>query len=105
VSGRDTYLGRDYGSHARQAQERDERLGLRVAPEDQQAADWQQDLQDDLEAERRGIDAPLALTSGPSVSGREMATRVPGRVEDDRCGRQAQPARTTNTTNLRKRAA
>jgi hypothetical protein len=52
VSGRDTYLGRDYGSHARQVEELEERRGYREP--DDRAADWEQDLQDDLAAERRG---------------------------------------------------
>lgn len=59
MSGRDTYLGRDYGSHARQVQERQELLGF-YEP-DERAVDWEQDLQDDLEAERRGVEPKLGV--------------------------------------------
>jgi hypothetical protein len=51
---RDTYLGRDYGSHLRQVQEREELCGLAPEP-DERLAGWEQDLQDDL-ARERGID-------------------------------------------------
>lgn len=100
MSGPDTYLGRRFGEG--RPETREERHGHDEP--DERAVGWDEDLQDDLAAERLGITPKLGMPSGPSVSGREMATRLPGRVEDDRCGRQAQSARTPNTT-LRKRAA
>jgi hypothetical protein len=59
VSGRETYLGRDYGSHAEQTRELEELRGYRE-PNDR-AVDWEQDHQDDLAAERRGVKPKLRL--------------------------------------------
>lgn len=59
MSGWETYLGRDYGNHAHQTRELDELRGYREA--DDRAVDFEQDLQDDLAAERRGVKQKLRL--------------------------------------------
>lgn len=59
MSGPDTYLGRDYGSHAEQTRELEEVRGYREP--DERAVDFEQDLQDDLAAERLGITPKLGL--------------------------------------------
>lgn len=59
MSGPDTYLGRDYGSHQAQTRELEELRGYREP--DERAVDWEQDLQDDLAAERRGVKPKLSM--------------------------------------------
>lgn len=58
------YLGRDYGTHAAQLAEQREASGMDVAlctaPFDL-AVEWEQDLQDDLAAERQGDDRPFGM--------------------------------------------
>jgi hypothetical protein len=72
VSGPDTYLGRDYGSNRRQAEELEERRGYREP--DERAVDWEQDLQDDLAAERRGVKPKLSMRTAPINTNLRMAT-------------------------------
>jgi hypothetical protein len=56
-----TYTGRDYGSHARQRSELAEMRGMRTEWPADPRDEWEDDHRTDLEAERRGVDAPFGL--------------------------------------------
>jgi hypothetical protein len=71
MSGPDTYLGRDYGSHAQQTRELEELQGYREP--DERLTDWEQDLQDDLAAERRGVKPKLSMRTAPINTNLRMA--------------------------------
>jgi hypothetical protein len=66
TASREGYTGRDYGTHHAQLAEQQEANGMDVvlgsAPYDL-AVEWEQDLQDDLEAERLGDDRPYDMAA------------------------------------------
>jgi hypothetical protein len=72
VNGPDTYHGRDQSrSNLDQQRERDEALGF-YEP-DELRLGWEQDLQDDLAAERRGVKPKLSMRTAPINTNLRMA--------------------------------
>jgi hypothetical protein len=64
VSGPDPYRGRDYRGNLDQQRERAEAIG-EYEP-DELRLGWEQDHQEDLQAERRGIEPKLSMRTAPT---------------------------------------